>query len=332
MNNSPIRQILVRCKSGFSSLIGHGGQRQLRRHGIVLISLVLFWQCVESVIEDLSNPSRWDWLLISGTITFILGIYWARRIPEKLMRALTHLVNQGTLLIDIEQLETLKEKLKVKAQIWENRSGLFSMAAIVIAFLVSTGLSRIPLMLIEAIAAYFAGGYLGRMAFYGLLRQLFQREALPLKVQPGHLDGASGFKPLGDFYFLQARVAAIPAVFLGTWCLLFSMLPHYAWWLESYLGLLVIAIVFELLAFTVPIWLFHLEMKRQKVQLLKDADHLSHSITGIKVQLANAQTTEGREQLKEQLEEQLSQVSKQCLDIEKMSTWPVGFKARNSGV
>jgi hypothetical protein len=248
------------------------------------------------------------------------------------MRALTHLVNQGTLLIDIEQLETLKGKLKVKAQIWENRSGLFAMVAIVIAFLVATGLSRIPLMLIEAIAAYFAGGYLGRMAFYGLLRQLLQREALPLKVQPGHLDGASGFKPLGNFYFLQARVAAIPSIFLGTWCLIFSMVPQYAWWLESYLGLLVIAIVFELLAFTVPIWLFHLEMKRQKVQLLKEADHLRHSIVDIKVQLADSQATEEQEQSREQLKEQLSQISKQCLDIAKMSTWPVSFRVRNSGV
>ncbi|MEB3292241.1 MAG: hypothetical protein VKJ24_03695 [Synechococcales bacterium] len=235
---------------------------------------------------------------------------------------LTRLANRGALLINTEQLETLTAKVELRAQRWEHRCGLLGATAMVIAFLASTGFSRIELMIVEAIAAYFGGGYLGRMASYGMLRQLLHQERLLLQAQPGHLDGASGFKPLGDFYFWQAMVAALPAMYLAIWWLIIPILPRYLWWRDSYLGLLVIAIAFELLAFTVPLWLFHLEMQQQKVQFLKEADQISRSLFEIENQLVTVETTQEREQLKEQI----TQFSKRYWEIEKMPTWPVDFK------
>lgn len=300
-------------------------KHQWRHYGIFLISLWLLWLCAESPVKYRANLARWDWMLISGVITFIIGILLAKSIPKKLTLTLVRLVNREALLVDTEQLEKLKTRLEIRARIWEDRVGLFSMVAIMIAFLVSTGFSSMQLMIVEVIAAYFAGVYLGRIASYGMLKQMLDREALPLKVQPGHLDRVSGFKPLGDFYLSLSMVTAIPAVYLATWWLIIPLVPQYSWWRESYLGLLAVAIAFPILAFAVPLWLFHLEMKRQKVQLLQEADSLSQSILNIEDQLVLTQSAREREQL----EEQLSHVSRRYWNIKNMSTWPLNFKVRS---
>jgi hypothetical protein len=132
-------------------------------------------------------------------------------------------------------------------------------------------------------AGAVAGSWLGRMVSYGRLigKTGLSRNKLVLRVIPGHPDGAGGLKPLGDFYLFQSLTASLPAIFLSVWVLLFSLGgPSPLWsadrvYLDPYLVLLAVAILFEVLVFVLPMKSAHDEMNLQKHQLfLPEADRL----------------------------------------------------------
>ena len=86
-----------------------------------------------------------------------------------------------------------------------------------------------------------------------------------LQPRPGHIDKAAGLKPVGDFFFYQALIAGIPAVFLAAWLIVIPLEgPRYEPWRRPYMSLLVLGIAFELFAFFVPMLWFHNEMTERK--------------------------------------------------------------------
>ena len=176
----------------------------------------------------------------------------------------------------------------------------------------------------ETLGGYVAGQFLGRAVSYGRLGNFLHDEGIELQIQPGHLDGAAGFKPVGDLYFFQAMLVAIPATFLAVWWLIIPLFPHYMRWRESYIGLLAIMLVVEILAFLLPIWSFHNEMQKQKEELLKDADGLSHSIVELQSKLVTIQSDQELRELKDRL----SLMTERYWSIEKMPTWPVDIKVQ----
>ena len=126
-------------------------------------------------------------------------------------------------------------------------------------------------------------------------------------------------KPIGDLYFFQAMLVAIPAAFLAIWWLIIPVIPRYLRWRDTYIGLLAIMLVIEFLAFLLPIWYFHVEMQRQKTELLKEADGLSRSIVELQSRLVDAQNEKEHSALKERLSLMIERYS----TIEQMPTWPV---------
>lgn len=297
---------------------------------LIFFSLILVLICVNEFWVEGLNLFEWDVLLISGLVMLIIGIWLSLGIPKRMEDALDRLINRGVLQATEEKLEESKTALKLRANVWAFRSGLIVAIAILIASLVAYWPSFPFFVILETIMDIFggwiAGRYLGRMASYGKLNFLLKEKRIPLEVKPGHLDGAAGFKPIGDFYFFQAMVLSIPALFLAVWWLIIPFWADgkYVIWRASYLGLLPIAITFEILAFLVPIWFFHKEMQIQKKVLLKNADALSRSIVETRSQLAEPKAAEQRDLL----EKQLSYMIERYWSIEHMPTWPVDPKTR----
>jgi hypothetical protein len=120
-------------------------------------------------------------------------------------------------------------------------------------------------------------------------------------------------------------VVAIPGIFLAVWTFLIPAWPEptlrsrYIQWMHPYMALLALALAIEVMAFLVPMWWFHQEMREQKEDLLAQADELSSDIATIRTQLAGSKTNEKRQELNEEL----SFKTKQYWDIEHMPTWPV---------
>lgn len=300
----------------------------LQHHFLICLSLMLGLLVLNELQLFGIELSRWDPLLISGAITFLISIRLALHTSQKMEETLTRLINRGSLQLTEEKLKDFKGYLEARADNWAQRAGLITGVAILIAFLVAFGprayTEQLPLTLIEVILAYIAGHYLGRMASYGGLGWLLRKKNFTLKVQPGHLDGAAGLKPVGDLYFFQAMLIAIPALYLAIWWFLIPVVGRYSYWREPYLGLLAVVLIFELLAFLVPMWSFHQEMQDQKIKLLKEADELSEQVVAVQSELAKAKTDQERNVLKDQL----SYMIERYWAIDQMPTWPVDSKVR----
>jgi hypothetical protein len=271
-------------------------------------------------------------LLLSGFATLIAGLALARSSQQRLDAMLDRLVSRGALSLS-GQLGELKDGLKQRAAGWKTTGSLIVAASFLIVFSVTIlenwqtprARSLARLCLFETAWAYVAGGYLGRMVANGRVGVYLKNKGSSVRVFPGHLDGAAGLKPVGDFCFYQARVAAIPCIFLAVWTFLIPLWQdrclrtRYLQWMHPYMGLLAVALLIEVMAFVVPMRWFHREMRQQKDRALAEADKLSVEIASIRIKLASAQGSDERNELNEQL----SFKTKQYWDIERMPTWPV---------
>jgi hypothetical protein len=287
---------------------------------VITVFLLLFFGAYQLFAYG-TKLAAWDWLLVSGFALLLLGVAQSINLPGKLAETLARLSDRGVLNMTTEdELRKLNIRLEARTSRWAARGGILSVLAIFWAF--HGALS--PLAVVETLVAYPAGWHLGRMASFGTLGFLLKKEGLSLEVIPGHPDEVGGLRPLGDFYFFQAVLAGLPALFLAIWLILMQYWPlaydRYARrWKGPYLGLLPIGIAFEILAFLVPMWFFHREMEAKKAAQLRVADKLAKEIMRIEAELSKTQDPKQYELLKEQLSFSTTRYD----DIERMPTWPV---------
>lgn len=269
----------------------------------------------------------WDWLLISGWCALIVGLWLAHGVPVKLKYTLERLANRGAIGVTPEQLDTFEQELEENVEkYWALGGGATVAVAILVAFAFAFPgreiLFKIPLMLAEMLGGYIAGCYLARMACYGRLGSCLKSAGINVHIVAGHPDSVGGLKPIGDFYFYQAMVVGVPAIFLAIWLLLIP-LPHfnplYHHWQGAYAGLLALAIGFEMFAFLVPLRSFHRDMAGQKRLLLQEADRLAPEIAEIQRKLANGEMGDEARALKETLADKTARY----WAIEQLPTWPI---------
>lgn len=307
-------------------------KRNLLQNSVSLAcSIILVTFCGMELVRKGWRPFEWDMLLISGLALFVIGVRLSMDVPRKIDDTLTRLVNRGVLHLTPEALQQLQSRLQRRTTTWSHTAGLIVAVALLGAFFVAFKLPfpsiKIPLTILEVLGGYIAGRYLGRLASYGTLGLLLKQAGIMVHVKPGYLDGVAGLKPIGDLYFFQALVASFPALFLAVWLVLIPRWPvagRYDGWQAPYLGLLPLALAFEILAFLVPLWLFHRDMQAQKTALLQEADTLGQSIVRLQAELAEKHDAQQYSLLKEQL----SYMTQRYWDIERLPTWPVDIKTR----
>jgi hypothetical protein len=250
--------------------------------------------------------SHWDLLLMSGILTALLGLWLVKSIPKKINNTLTRLLHRGVIQLDPAREAHLRKELKERAAIWAILSGELVSIVILISFIVKNGLpypiAQIPLTIFEVIGGYIVGRHLGIMASYGRLGHWLKKQGILVQVKPGYPDGAVGLKPVGDFYFFQAMLLALPVLYLFIWWLIMPLWSKYEGWRNIYLGLLPVAITFEVISFLVPVWFFHREMQTQKAVLLREADILGHEISDAETTLIDSQDPSQRELLTRSLD------------------------------
>jgi hypothetical protein len=300
-------------------------QDEFYHHFSVFVIILLVALGINELSLFGTDIAQWDSLLISGALTFIIGIRLAFNIPSRAEAAITRLVNRGAIRLDPKELPEFWRKFEIKAKNYAQRGGVIIGAAVLVGFILAFRLrAQIPLTILEVLGGYVVGQFLGRAVSYGRLGLFLKEQGIPIQVQIGHLDGAAGLKPIGDLYFFQAMLVAIPAAFLAVWWLIIPVLPRYLRWRDTYIGLLAIVLIIEFLAFLLPIWYFHTEMQRQKTELLKKADGLSRSIVELQSRLVDAPTDNERSELKERLTLMVERYSA----IEQLPTWPVDAKVQ----
>jgi hypothetical protein len=180
---------------------------------------------------------------------------------------------------------------------------------------------------IGGLGGFLVGRVIGRMLSCGSLGRRLTRRGISFRVIPGHVDGAAGLKPLGDYYLHQSLLVAIPVVFLLVWSLLLltPALAAYESWRPWYLALLTLTICLEWATFGAPLRSAHEAMRRQKRESLVTADSL------IAPQIEKARR-ELEQDLKPDrcsaLRDRVDQLKISYREIDRMPTWPVDRSMR----
>ena len=169
------------------------------------------------------NFAQWDLLLFTGVGTLIVGLRIIARMPERFRDVIMRLERRQALVLGSMSCEDLFDEVRKQGDLWARLIGLLAALALGVAFADALSKSftwpRLLLGFGEMIAGYIAGNYLGRIASYGHFGGLLKKHGLTVKVEPSHVDGVGGLKPVGDYYFYQAMVVGIPAIFLAVWWL-----------------------------------------------------------------------------------------------------------------
>src|SRR5262249_32025862 len=146
---------------------------------------------------------RWDWLFLSGLLLFLAEALLARTLPSRVDGVLARLVDRKVLAADPDDMVALRGALASRAEYLGHWAGLVVAVLLAVASIFAFGpeyvSDKLVLVVVEPSTGYVAGHYLGHMAAYGSLGGLLEKLDIKFRVHPGHLDGAAGLQPLGEF-------------------------------------------------------------------------------------------------------------------------------------
>jgi hypothetical protein len=299
--------------------------------GTVPLDRVLLWVMLAGLLARQvvlygPRPRDWNVMLVTGVVAFVIGIDMARSIPARLHRAIKRLIDRDVLDMTSEGRSAFEERLEQRVRLWAVVGGLVVAAIILVAWLVvmSDRSAQIRwgdlwLVVFECLCGWVAGERLGRMVAYGFFWRPLARDGARLCLVPGHVDGAGGFKPLGDFFFYQSVTASIPAIYLAVWWWLIPLWPSLSGWRQPYLGLLVVAIAFEVLVFVLPMLSIHAAMGEQKAELVSHTDQLSCTISSLQARVREAGSADERQGIKDQI----ADLTEEYWRVQQTPTWPI---------
>lgn len=185
----------------------------------VLITMLPFWSL--AFIEWRDNGFI-DYLMLAGSMFLGVGVYFAAQIPRMARRMVRRLSMRGVIKCTESQIQEVENQLlhsyrKPTAWLFGLAGGVMVFISYKVAYHSITENDAWFFTIISSI-----GGGASFLLLYptiitgGLIRML-QRENIPITVQPGHPDKASGLKPYGNFYLFQAFVILIPVIHLSLW-------------------------------------------------------------------------------------------------------------------
>ena len=304
-------------------------ERWIRDHYVWCASGVLAVLVLNELNLFGTDLGGWDWLLVTGLIALLIAARIALTLPYRVHEALDRLARRGTLLVDADRLRRFEMDLHRAAK----RFALIGTGIVPLALLVGWLIAKrgeiwsyAVLAGIEAIlAAVVAGPFVGRAICYGRLAARLRAADLEISTEPAHLDGAAGLRPVGDLYFFQALVLAVPAAYLAGWWYIFPLFEgRYSDWSDPYLLLLGFVVALEILAFVAPLSSFHgIMVKEKERHVEEDADKIAKRADEIRRQLPTATADELAG-----LQHELSEITKRYEAIEAMPTWPVNARLR----
>lgn len=275
---------------------------------------------------------RWDWLQHTGVVVFLVALYFARQVPTQFLEVLSRLPLAASAdgnEVSVELAKRVATQIRVSAQ----RYGLIGVAVGLIVMTVvwiwaferawHNSLFWVELAL-AAVAGYVVGGFVA----YARIGRLLDELGRPPVPQPGHPDGAAGFRPVGALFVRQASIVAAIGLFAGIWWLLISnnhfLGARYGRWQNAYLVLVAVCLLLEWLTLLVPLQYFHQQMILERSRLQPEADTCARKVGTIDAKLAHTTSSEDAEQLSNERDRALNR----WRAITEMPAWPIDGQLR----
>lgn len=285
---------------------------------------------IASAFSTRAGRYGWDWLYLSGILTFLLGVELSEPLGAMLDDTLRGLTDAEILKITSRERRGLRKELLRTTRRNQNVAGVvvgtalglgwFGYGATDLPYIATHNLAGLA---IQTLAGVIAGQRLGRMVAYGRVWRQLPRRSTVFDLMPSHPDGAAGLSPVGRFCFRQSLVAGLPAAYLAVWWFLIPVLPPvYLRWRAPYLGFLAIAVAFEVLAFLLPMRAIHQEMRRQSRTWSWQAARLIPRIRSAQASLLAATSNQG------DVSTQLNALLDSYRDLRQTPTWPIDRSLR----
>lgn len=286
------------------------------------------------------DPAKWATL--SAWLFLLAGIWMVCTIDRRLETMLRRLKQREAIAMSPDDFERWLTKVRARA----HESGLIGSlvlpAIILLAYACVYVGARLDAMLtieriwlvaevtLEVIAARIVGRYVGRGISYSFLGRHLIKDNVKLNVIPGHSDNTAGLRPIGDFYFFQAMVTALPVLFFAFWILITPVwstiapeasLEFATHWKNTYLVFLFISLGIEVVAFILPLWFFHREMSHQKHDMQSRVDELSATLSKLQRDITTQERLQDNGEERTQLVEQIAL-------LENLPTWALAPEVR----
>lgn len=276
---------------------------------------------------------QWDFMAFSGILTFLIALNFTFPLSQQFETTIRRLTERGVLFFTNPGREQFVEMLQSSASQSSKIGSLFMGLMMVFAYPMTI---RKGLNLNEAFLGYFeiivvvwggiiAGSFLGKMIEYGQLYRRLKKHSVQIKVNPEHLDKVCGMKPVGEFYYFQAHILAIPAAYLLFWWVAFPLWPRdYSHWEQAHIWLMGFTIIATLLSFALPVRLFNRYLAAERKNLLNETDSISHKIQQLQVRYEYDSPSSN----KSNISDQIKSLTDRYWAIENMSVWPVDIRIR----
>ena len=300
----------------------------IRHYFWVIAASVMLLLVASQVLMYGWRPDTWDALLLSAVAILIIGMWLGLLVTEDVPDTLNELERQRSLEGDPC---ALARCVATRADHLAGICGL-AIAALLFASYTSVYAAQqrlpddLPLVALASLGGYLGGRVIGRMIAVGQIGSMIDGDdRWRIHPQLASLDDAAGLSAVGRLYLKQALVLFIPAVFLMAWWLIIPVLQAYEEWRSWYLGLLLVALVLQLVAFVWPMWSFHVQMKRYRDDLLQqiEADG-SGRLAELDPLLLSAQSAEERTRLTNEV----NALKERYTSVRMCPTWPVDRRVR----
>ncbi|MGI9472662.1 MAG: hypothetical protein ACR2NZ_14065, partial [Rubripirellula sp.] len=267
----------------------------------------------------------------------------AQQLAMRFEQMLQRLYDRGALNFSPTKFIEFRNKLRMRARIAALAGGVVLPALLLIAYWLTPETTTREWsdqieILVELICAVIVGRHVGRGVLYGFLGRQLADEGIKVNMIIGHSDQAAGLRPIGDFYFLQAIIAALPVAFFAFWVVMMPIWrpesADFSRYKEAYIVFLFVALGFELTAFVSPMLFFHQQMNQQKRQLLPLADQLNAELSHVRLARMARLTTQGNPDIEIPSEAECGdtdagQLIDQIAMLENLPTWPLAPQIRN---
>ena len=146
----------------------------LHRHYLHVAVVTLILLILNELYAFGTHLPGWDWLFVSGWITFLLTFKTTFLLPGKVDEVLSRLAASGVLDDSNNELGDFKQGLHESARGAARVGGVIVAAALALGWIVATR-GALPFYLLtallEVVAAFLAGSFIGRAVSYSRLGQ-----------------------------------------------------------------------------------------------------------------------------------------------------------------
>lgn len=183
--------------------------------GLAYYLLFLIFPTKFSGLEIADDP-----MSVSGFGVVLITVAMATHIQNKFPEILKLMIGKSLLVSPLAATEIKNKYDSLLLQSILLTNGILVPLALVGVYLAdSNQIGKLHLLLGSCIAGFLISNRFGCAIATGYFTALFKKYEIETVLIPSSKDGASGHRPLGDFYFRQAVIVLVPSIFMGFWIL-----------------------------------------------------------------------------------------------------------------